>query len=216
MIPGGTAIVLRVTEYSMARSPRDTAPNAVHHVMNRGNRKRPIFHKREDYLAFSSVLEEACSKYSMRLLAFCVMRNHWHLVLWPDAGVSISAFMHWLTSTHVRRYHAHYGLTGTGHLYQGRYRNRICKDERGVLAVMRYVEANPFTAKYVERAQEWEWSSLHLRLNGDAEGLLSTGPTPLPENWVAYVNETTAKDIAEAYHACEEVTAKPEPPEAAK
>lgn len=187
----------------MARSQRILLPNAVHHVVNRGNRKKTIFHKRGDYCAFIAILQEACARFNMRLLAFCVMRNHWHLVVWPGEDVSLPSFMQWLTSTHVRRYHAHYGLTGTGHLYQDRYRNRICRDERGVLAVMRYVEANPLTAGLVKLAENWEWSSLHVRNKGDADKLLAEGPLPLPANWTEYVNETTPKDVEAGRRACE-------------
>jgi putative transposase len=100
--------------------------------------------------------------------------------------------MHWLTTTHVRRYHLHYDLVGTGHLYQERYRNDICTDARGVLAVTQYVEGNPLAAGLVRRAEDWRWSSLRLRLDGDPLGLLSEGPVPLPANWMDYVNEHTA------------------------
>ena len=189
----------------MARARRPVVPNAVHHVVNRGNRKKVIFQKRGDYLAFMEVLRQACARFRMRLLSFTVMRNHWHLVLWPGEGVSLSAFMHWLTSTHVRRYHLHYGLTGTGHLYQDRYRDRICQDERGVLAVMRYVEANALTARLVGRAENWEWSSLRLRMDGDEGGLLTACPVRLPENWVQIVNDTQPKDVEAARRACKDV-----------
>jgi putative transposase len=145
----------------------------------------------------------------MRLLAFCVMNNHWHLVLWPDESVSLSAFMHWLTSTHVRRYHRHYELTGTGHLYQDRYRNRICLDERGVLAVIRYVESNPLSASLVRRAEDWTWSSLRVRLDGDEDRLLSDGPVAIPPDWTQIVNETKPQDRVAALEACRPV-GKPE------
>lgn len=177
----------------MARSRRKTAPGCVHHVVNRANRRKIIFRKRADYQAFLAVLDEAVARFGMRVIAFCIMRNHWHLVLWPDEKVSISAFMQWLTSTHVRRYHAHYQLTGTGHLYQDRYRNGVCKDDRSVLAVMRYVEGNPLAAGLVKRAQDWPWSSLHLRANGEGSGLVVNGPIELPSNWTTYVNENTPR-----------------------
>jgi putative transposase len=177
----------------MARSRRKTAPGCVHHVVNRGNRKKIIFYKPGDYRAFLAVLGEAVNRFGMRVISFCIMRNHWHLVLWPDEDVSISAFMHWLTSTHVRRYHAHYGLTGTGHLYQARYRNDICTDDRGVLAVMRYVEGNPLAAGIVKRAEDWKWSSLWLRVRGEGGGLLVNGPIELPSNWTTFVNEHTPR-----------------------
>jgi putative transposase len=180
-------------------------------VFNRGNRKTIIFLKRADYRAFVAILEEAQAKFQMRLLSFCLMRNHWHLVLWPDERVSVSTYMHWVTSTHVRRYHLHYGLCGTGHLYQDRFNNPICRDERGVLAVMRYVEANPLTAGLVKRAEDWEWSSLRLRLNGNEGNLLAPGPVPLPPNWRLFVNEIQPKDIAAAYRACQQPRRKKSP-----
>ena len=175
----------------MARKIRNAQRGAIHHVVNRGNRRDVIFHKAGDYDAFVDVLTEACARFTMRLLAFSVMPNHWHLVLWPDRDVSLSAFMQWLTSTHVRRYHAHYEIVGTGHLYQDRYRNDICEDERRVLATIRYVEANALAANLVTSARDWRWSSLWLRANGDDGGLLSECPITLPANWATYVDVTT-------------------------
>ena len=150
-----------------------------------------IFHKPGDYEAFVKVLREACAKFEMRLIAFCVMPNHWHLLLWPDEGVSLSAFMQWLTSTHVRRYHVHYELVGSGHLYQARYRNHVCRNERRLLAAIRYVEANPLKAKLVDRACEWRWSSLSMRLGRGEEDFLTPCPIELPGNWAEYVDQTT-------------------------
>ncbi len=192
----------------MARSRRNRAPGLVHHVVNRANRRKIMFHKPGDYTAFLDVLGEAVARYGMRLVAFCVMRNHWHLVLWPDDSTSISAFMHWLTSTHVRRYHAHYELTGTGHLYQARYRNDVCEDDRGVLAVMRYVEGNPLAAGLVTQAQDYEWSSLRLRIDGDEGHLLSEPPVLLPTNWTTFVNENTPRRRPD--HPCEGSSPPPE------
>lgn len=177
----------------MARSRRNTAPGAVHHIVNRANRRKRIFRKPGDYKAFLAILEEAVARCGIRLIAFCVMPNHWHLVVWPNDSVSISAFMHWVTGTHVRRYHLHYGLTGTGHLYQARFRNHVCKDNHGVLAVMRYVEGNPLAAGLASRAQDWEWSSLHLRTRGEERGFLADPPIELPANWAAYVDENTPR-----------------------
>jgi putative transposase len=191
----------------MARARRQTAPGAVHHVVNRGNRKRRIFYKRGDYQAFLKVLAQAVAEYKMRVISFCVMGNHWHLVLWPRESESISAFVHWLTSTHVRRYHAHYQLTGTGHLYQARFRNDICRDDRALLAVMRYVEGNPVAAGITKRAEDYEWSSLRLRMRGDPAGILAPCPIVLPSNWAAYVTENTPRDEPEAPDAAPEPAA---------
>lgn len=175
----------------MPRAPRSAPPGAIHHVTNRGNRRRVIFRKPADYRAFLRVLAMASRRFEVRLIGFCLMPNHWHLIVWPPEHVSISAYMHWLTSTHVRRYHEHYSLVGTGHLYQGRFGNRVFLDERRLLTALRYVEANPLRARLVERAELWEWSSLPLRLGGDKGALLCECPVALPANWAQVINEST-------------------------
>ena len=173
----------------MARAPRESDPGAIYHVYNRANRKQTIFRKPGDYRAFMNVLFESLQKKPMRILAAVVMPNHFHLLLWPTEDVSVSTYMHWVTTTHVRRYHAHHGLVGTGHLYQDRFRMKHCRDERGVLGAMRYIEANPLTASLVERAEDWEWGSLWFRAKGEESRLLCPCPITLPSNWTEYVNE---------------------------
>jgi len=126
----------------MPRPRRVCEPGVVLHVMNRANRKQRIFHGETDYSLFVEVLAAATQKFAVRLLAFCVMPNHWHLVIWPSAGDDVPAYMHWLTSTHVRQYHRVHGLIGTGHLYQGRYVSVPVQTDRHLLTVLRYVEAN--------------------------------------------------------------------------
>jgi len=103
----------------MPRAPRLAPGGVVYHVLNRSVGRRPIFDDGPDFAAFLRVLEEAVEKYSIRLLAWCVMSNHWHLVLWPRKDGELSAFMRWLTTTHVRRWHQHRESLGQGHVYQG-------------------------------------------------------------------------------------------------
>ncbi len=177
----------------MARSLRNSAPGRIHHVLNRGNRRQVIFHKPGDYKAFMRVLVEATARFGLKLIAFCLMNNHWHLVLQPNEKVSISKYMHWVTSTHVRRYQVHYEIVGEGHLYQRRFTNRPCRGERDLLGLIRYVEANPLKAGLVNRAEHWRWSSLRLRLHGDPDGLLADCPIELPRNWADYINKTTVR-----------------------
>lgn len=187
----GTPIDLRECEGVMARALRNTAPDRIHHVINRGNRRRVIFYKSGDYKAFLRVLREAADRFDLKPIAFSLMNNHWHIVLRPSEAVSISTYMHWVTSTHVRRYQVHYGEVGSGHVYQARYTSRVCKNERHLLSLIRYVEANPLKAGIVPRAEDWRWSSLWLRVHGDPDGLLCECPIELPPNWAHYINTTT-------------------------
>ena len=79
----------------------------------------------------------------MRLLGFCLMPNHWHVVLWPFEDGDLSRYIGWVTNTHVKRYREHYHDRGAGHLYQGRFKELPVQDDYHLLTVLRYVEANP-------------------------------------------------------------------------
>ena len=85
------------TFFAMARIPRAAAPDIVYHVLNRANGRDRIFQKEKDYIAFEKILLEGKEKFDMRILAFCVMPNHWHLILYPKIGEDLSLFMRWIT-----------------------------------------------------------------------------------------------------------------------
>jgi putative transposase len=168
-------------------------------VLNRTVARQTLFHKEGDYLAFERVLAEALDKYPMRVLAFCVMPNHWHFVLWPEKDGDLTAFMSWLTLTHTMRWHAHYQTSGSGHLYQGRFKSFPIETDEHLYTVLRYVERNALRAQLVERAEQWRWSSLYLRASGDARvtRLLHPWPVPRPEDWTEWVNEAqTESELA--------------------
>src|SRR3989344_3828972 len=107
----------------MGRAPRAAVGNIVYHVLNRANGRMKIFRKDKDYEIFEKILAEAKKKQPMRILTYCLMPNHWHLVLNPYKDDDLSNFMRWVTLTHTQRWHAHYKSIGYGHLYQGRYRS---------------------------------------------------------------------------------------------
>src|SRR5690348_16277831 len=126
----------------MPRTARKPAAGVVYHLLNRGNGRMGVFRKDGDYKAFLDVLMEASDKAAVELFGLCLMPNHWHLVLRPESGKDLPAYLSWLTNTHVKRYRAHYPRT-SGHLYQGRYKSFPVKDDHYFLTLLRYVEANP-------------------------------------------------------------------------
>ena len=89
---------------------------AVQHVINRGCGRMTLFHQDGDYAAFEAVLAEAVERFEVKLLAYCVMPNHWHLVMWPEDGERLSKMLHWLTMTHVMRWRNFRKLVGLGPL----------------------------------------------------------------------------------------------------
>ena len=89
----------------MSRPVRMSVADGCYHVMNRGNGRAEVFHKPEDYEAFLRLIRDACERRPMRVLAYCLMPNHFHLALQPLADGDLSRWMQWLTTSHVRRYH---------------------------------------------------------------------------------------------------------------
>src|SRR5438046_8114769 len=142
----------------MPRRPRKPADGQVYHVLNRGNCRTDLFHKDGDFLDFLKLLEEGRQQFKMRILGYCLMHNHWHLVLWPRRGPELSRFVAWISSTHVRRWREHRGSVGQGHLYQGRFKSFIVQSDEHLLTLLRYVEANPLRGGLVRFAQDWRWS----------------------------------------------------------
>jgi len=174
----------------MPRITRTDIGNYCYHVINRANARLPIFFEEKDYILFENVLEEAKEKFSMRILAYCLMPNHFHLVLYPRNTGDMSKFMQWLTLTHTQRWHQTKNTKGTGHLYQGRYKSFLIQDDNHLFSVIRYVERNALRAKLVKKAENWGFSSLARRLSGSTrkKNLLSVWPIPEPKNYLSFVN----------------------------
>jgi putative transposase len=189
----------------MGRPKRVDLGGYVYHVLNRGNGRTKIFRKEADYEAFLQIVKQALEHVpGMRLLAYCLMPNHWHLLLWPSKEGELSDFLHWLTLTHTQRWHVHYRNVGAGHLYQGRYKSfPVAKDDH-YFTVLRYVERNALRAGLVERAEDWRWSSLPCRGQDEPDAsrqewpALSAGPLALPADWKRYVNRAETEAELEA------------------
>jgi putative transposase len=172
----------------------------VFHVLNRGVGRMRLFHKNADYEAFERYLEKTLQTRSMRICSYCLMPNHWHLVLWPEKDGDLGAFMQKLTVTHVRNWQEHRKKVGMGHVYQGRYKSFPVETDDYFYQVVRYTERNALRANFVTRADQWRWSSLWRREHGDAEQrtLLSKWPLPRPHKWRAMVQRPQTNSELEA------------------
>ncbi|MCX5677082.1 MAG: transposase [Planctomycetota bacterium] len=188
----------------MPRAPRASVGGVVYHVLNRANSRATIFETSDDYRAFEQVLLEARDRQDMRILAYCVMPNHWHMVLRPRHDGDLSDFVGWLATTHIRRRRAFLKCDSTGHLYQGRFKSFPVQEDGHFITVCRYVERNPLRASLVARAEDWQWSSLWRRVRGDAQAkaILSDWPLPQPPNWVERVNEPLTQAELDTIRKC--------------
>lgn len=178
----------------MPRPPRADEAGAIYHALNRGNARQRVFKKDEDYLAFERVLLEGLDKHSVDLLAFQWMPNHWHMILSPRKDGEMSKLMYWVTMTHAARHHAHYKTTGTGHLYQGRYKSFPVQSDDHYFAVCRYVERNALAANLVSRAEDWRWGSLSAWCNGGSQITLAKWPMARRPGWIDRVNESVSDE----------------------
>jgi len=172
----------------MPRARRIIKANYVYHVLNRANGRLRIFKKEADFEAFKNILAEAVERFKIRLTGFCIMGNHWHLLLWPNADGQVSDFMKWLTVTHTQRWHGAHGTYGMGHIYQGRFKSFPIDRDEHYLSVLRYIESNPLRAGIVDKSQDWQWSSLTIRNSGKDDVFLNDGPVEIPDNWNKLVN----------------------------
>jgi putative transposase len=158
----------------MARLARIVVPDVAHHVMQRGNRRQPVFFTDDDYAAYRSLVSDACAVKGVRCLAWCLMPNHVHLILVPSDPDGLRAA---LAEAH-RRYSR--GINAahdwTGYLWQGRFAS-YPMDDAHLLTAIRYVELNPVKAKLVAHAEDWRWSSAAAHVRGKADGLTDLAGT---------------------------------------
>lgn len=143
----------------MARKKRIWYPGATYHVMNRGNRRTPIFADHEDYLAFLKYIQAVQKKFPFKIHSICLMNNHYHMsieTISDDLGKIIQS----ISGVYAGYYNHRHNLTG--HLFQGRYTACLINDERYFLEVSRYIHLNPVKANLVRSPEDYLYSSYRL------------------------------------------------------
>jgi putative transposase len=176
----------------MPRIPRAQLAGQAYHVLNRGNGRATVFHKDGDYRAFLDLLARAKAKFPVQVLGFCLLPNHFHLVVQPRTAEALSPFMQWWLTSHVRRYHRHYA--SSGHIWQGRFKSFPIQHDAHLLTVLRYVLLNPVRAGLVPQASDWPWSSLQQPTLVD--------PLPLPANWPSLLDAPLPGHALTALRTC--------------
>ncbi len=186
----------------MPRAKRKSYGGYLYHVLNRANGRLRIFRKAADFAAFEAILGQGQERTGMRICGYCLMGNHWHLLLWPRHDGELSEYMRWVTVTHTQRYHAAHRSAGTGHIYQGRFKSFPIQGQIYYVTAMRYVEGNPLRAGLVTDAADWPWSSYGQHVGGagrETPITLSEYSTPLPENWDRVVHANLSEKDCERF-----------------
>jgi putative transposase len=158
----------------MGRPLRAVADGLVYHALNRGNNRERVFHAPADFAAFLKALRQTKQRYPFRFYGYCLMSNHFHLLLQPEDGQSISRILQSLTVAHTWHYHRRHGTVG--HVWQGRFKSPVIQDDDHLLTVLRYIEGNALRAGLVPDLKDYPWSSYPTHGLGRIDDLLSALP----------------------------------------
>ncbi len=159
----------------MARPLRIEYPGAVYHVTSRGNERKPIYRTDTDRERFLGVLARVTARYQWLCHAYCLMDNHYHLVI-ETLDSTLSRGMRQLNGTYTQAFNR--ARERVGHLFQGRFIAIVIHKESYLLEVCRYVVLNPIRAKVARRPEDWLWSSYRA-----TAGLVTPAPA-LTTNWL--------------------------------
>jgi len=140
----------------MSRPLRIEFEDALYHVTSRGDRREAIFVDDTDRIAFLDLLGQVSDRFDFTALAYCLMGNHYHLVL-ATRQANLSMLMRQLNGVYTQRFNRRHGKVG--HVFQGRFKAILVDRDAYLLALCRYVELNPVRARLVAAPGEWPWSS---------------------------------------------------------
>lgn len=161
----------------MSRPLRIEFPGAVYHVTSRGDRREPIYRDDEDREAHLAVIAQAMERFDAQVLAYCLMGNHFHLLL-QTRQANLSRLMRHVNGVYTQAFNRRHGQVG--HLFQGRFKAILVDRDAYLVALCRYVERNPVAAGLVASAREWPWSSCRAHIGEvgapswlDSDGLLA-------------------------------------------
>ena len=136
----------------MTRPLRIMYPNAWYHVMNRGRRGEQVFKSKDDYECFIAILHEALELFALRVSAYCLMQNHYQLLV-QTPGANLDRCMRHINGVYTQRYNSAHGLDGP--LFRGRYKAIVVGEDSYLLQLVRYIHRNPVRAGIVEKPEQY-------------------------------------------------------------
>lgn len=147
----------------MGRKPRIEFFGATYHVIQRGHNKAYIFEKDEDKMKLLSILGEAKELFDFNLIAYCIMDNHYHMVI-KTHNIPISKIMHRINSLYAKYYNYKYERCGSP--FQGRFKSLVVKNDSNLFNLINYVHNNPVYKNMIKSMTEYKWSSdVFYRMN---------------------------------------------------
>lgn len=189
----------------MSRPLRIQFPDAWYHVMNRGRRREVVFCEEEDYLSFIEILKETTSLFNIRIAAFCLLPNHYHLLVQTPEG-NISRCMRHINGVYTQRFNRRHNHDGQ--LFRGRYK-AILVDSNYLAGLVRYIHRNPIRAGLRTRLNQYPWSSHHGYLTFSNKwnwlskdslfALFSPGRAKQLKEYKDFISEEDSKEVLARY-----------------
>jgi putative transposase len=170
----------------MPRTARQLHDGGFFHLVNRGNDRKTVFHTPADYAVFVGLMTAAKLRFPLFLFGYCLMPNHFHLLVKAELSEDVRAFIHWIMTCYTRHFHERQGTSG--HIWQGRFSSFVIDCEEYLITALRYIESNPLRAGLVRSNKEWDWSSLKSHLSKDYGRLVDAPPFYLAEGWLELVD----------------------------
>lgn len=172
----------------MARSIRILLKGGYYHVINRGHRKAEIYLEDADYEKFIKIVKEACEIYKVKIVAYCLMTNHYHLLVHtPEAN--LPDFMKQVNGAYTQIFNKKYKYEGA--LFKGRYKAVVVQEGSYLLRLIRYIHRNPIKAGIVKNAKDYKYSSHGVYLEAKEQ------------EWLQYKDEVksqiSGKDFKQTY-----------------
>ena len=183
----------------------------AYHLWNRSNRRFEIFHEDEDYELFKSILGRYVLKFGLLIYHYSLMPNHYHLETEIEVVERMSSAMAGVNKSYTNYYHKKYGTCGF--LWQGRFKSKPVQKNEYFLSCARYIENNPVRAKFVEKPEQYLYSSARYYVSGKPDGIITEDPLycefgatveEMRHNYSEFLeNSKEAKAEAQKYGFCD-------------
>ena len=158
----------------MPRKPRQIVDQGCYHLIARGNNRLSIFAIEGGFETFKNLIQESKKKYSWKLMHYCLMTNHIHLLGQIEKGKDLPKLMQYLLFEYSRWYRMR--VNYVGYLWQGRYKSSLIEKDSYFLECGRYIERNPLRAGIVRQAEDYRWSSYCYYAFGNDDPLIDEDP----------------------------------------
>lgn len=159
----------------MPRSPRVSTAGAIHHVLNRCNHQEHLL-GHNDFQDLCALLLETKKRFPVRIFAYALLHNHYHLLLQEATANSVTKAMHWFNGVSAARYNIRHDIHG--HLWQGRFKNRLLdsQNDRELLQCMVYIDLNPARAGLAKDIIDWPFCSARSHVERKSDAITDLSP----------------------------------------